>query len=44
MNKLNKMKKTELINLLNELNLTMQLVKPTKKDIITLICNNYNIK
>ena len=44
MNKLNKMKKTDLMNLLNELNLTMQLLKPTKKDIIILICNNYNIK
>lgn len=43
-NKLNKMKKTDLMNLLNELNLTIQLLKPTKKDIITLICNNYNIK
>jgi hypothetical protein len=43
LNKLNKMRKTELINLLGELNINLQLIKPTKKDIITLICNNYSI-
>ena len=44
LNKLNKMRKTELINLLNDLNLSIQLIKPTKKDIINIICNNYDIK
>lgn len=43
LNKLNKMKKADLINLLNDLNLTIQLLKPTKKDIINLIRTNYNI-
>ena len=43
LNKLNKMKKNELISLVNDLHLTINLLKPTKKDLITLICNNYNI-
>lgn len=42
-NKLNKMKKAELVNLLNELNLNIQLLRPTKKDIIQLICIECNI-
>lgn len=43
LNKLNKMKKVELVNLLKELNLNIQLLRPTKKDIINLICSEYNI-
>ena len=38
--KLEKMKKNELIIILTNMNLTIDIKKPTKKDIIKLICIN----
>lgn len=44
LNKLNKMKKADIMTLIDELNLTIMSLKPTKKDLINMICSNYNIK
>lgn len=42
-NKLNKMKKEEILQLINELDLTVQFPKPTKKTLINIICSRKNI-
>lgn len=43
LNKLNKMKKNDIMKLLDELNLNIDKPKATKKDLIDIICNQYNI-
>jgi len=42
-NKLNKMKKDEILNLINELNFEVNIDKPIKKNLISFLCDKLNL-